>query len=541
MNYRTRLGLLALSVLIASVAAAEDWPQWRGPNRNGVAVSSTALADAWPKAGPRKLWESEKIPSRGNGGFSCVSVADGRAYVYVNRKIKVPIETRTVSDNVLRQLGWPPKKPPAEVVEAVEKARVSEDRAKLKGKPLNEWVNQWPKDHLKPDELKRYSRFARDRLKRGRGATSLELLDKLATIRRKTFATAGELDKWLDENEIPQPVRKQFLRRVPTTKDVATDVILCFDVADGKTLWKKEYPGRPFGWGSSSTPNIHDGRCYVAGVNGNIYCLDATDGKEIWTAKTPGNPGHEVNSSIMILGDKLIVMCGKLAALSVKDGKVLWNQPVVNGRNSSPSLWRSGEATYLICNGARNKIACVDSADGKVVWTVPGGNSSSAVVSGDTVVVLGNNKTVGLTAYKMTPKEATKLWTLEYWDRGASPLIYDGHVYVVCNSNGGRVACIALDTGKVVWDQKIGGTEFSSPVAVDGKILAVTANGRLIMMLKPAPGEYKVLGQAKLPIEQCNSPAVADGKLFLRLNHAVACYDLVNPGTDPPKKAAPGK
>jgi outer membrane protein assembly factor BamB len=47
MKHSTRLLLLALSLLTLSCALAQDWPQWRGPNRDGVAVGFAAPA-TWP-------------------------------------------------------------------------------------------------------------------------------------------------------------------------------------------------------------------------------------------------------------------------------------------------------------------------------------------------------------------------------------------------------------------------------------------------------------------------------------------------------------
>jgi outer membrane protein assembly factor BamB len=60
-----------------SKAATTDWPQWRGPNRDGVSAE-TGLLKSWPAdllTGPRKLWEAKT-----GSGFSSVAVADGRAY-----------------------------------------------------------------------------------------------------------------------------------------------------------------------------------------------------------------------------------------------------------------------------------------------------------------------------------------------------------------------------------------------------------------------------------------------------------------------------
>lgn len=66
------LSQAALSV--AQHASAAEWPQWLGPNRDGVAPAKGLLA-AWPEDGPRKLWER----SIGEG-YSSVAVAGGRVY-----------------------------------------------------------------------------------------------------------------------------------------------------------------------------------------------------------------------------------------------------------------------------------------------------------------------------------------------------------------------------------------------------------------------------------------------------------------------------
>jgi outer membrane protein assembly factor BamB len=51
-----------------------DWPQWRGPNRDGLSTE-TGLLTAWPPQGPRVLWRKPL-----GRGFSSVAVAGGRLY-----------------------------------------------------------------------------------------------------------------------------------------------------------------------------------------------------------------------------------------------------------------------------------------------------------------------------------------------------------------------------------------------------------------------------------------------------------------------------
>ena len=56
------------------VAEAADWPQWRGPNRDGIS-EEVGLLKEWPDGGPQVRWRV----SLGEG-FSGISVADGRVY-----------------------------------------------------------------------------------------------------------------------------------------------------------------------------------------------------------------------------------------------------------------------------------------------------------------------------------------------------------------------------------------------------------------------------------------------------------------------------
>ena len=49
---------LILGLLLSggvSVAGASDWPQWRGPNRDGIS-RETGLLKEWPDGGPQVLW-----------------------------------------------------------------------------------------------------------------------------------------------------------------------------------------------------------------------------------------------------------------------------------------------------------------------------------------------------------------------------------------------------------------------------------------------------------------------------------------------------
>jgi len=82
---RLTLGLLVASVLLLAVvlARADDWPQWRGPNRDGHS-KETGLLKEWPKDGPRLVWQVKDL----GGGYSTPSVNGGRVYVMANKGIE---------------------------------------------------------------------------------------------------------------------------------------------------------------------------------------------------------------------------------------------------------------------------------------------------------------------------------------------------------------------------------------------------------------------------------------------------------------------
>jgi alcohol dehydrogenase (cytochrome c) len=80
MKFMRTLPKALLGILLFSSALADDWPQWRGQNRDGKSAD-TGLLKEWPKDGPPLAW---KIDSLG-GGDSAPSIAAGRVFGMSNR------------------------------------------------------------------------------------------------------------------------------------------------------------------------------------------------------------------------------------------------------------------------------------------------------------------------------------------------------------------------------------------------------------------------------------------------------------------------
>ncbi len=79
MHARFSLAILGV-VLSGSLLRAADWPQWRGPERNGVSQETGLLKD-WPADGPKLVWQAIDIGS----GYSTPAVVGDRIYLISNK------------------------------------------------------------------------------------------------------------------------------------------------------------------------------------------------------------------------------------------------------------------------------------------------------------------------------------------------------------------------------------------------------------------------------------------------------------------------
>src|SRR4029450_13936840 len=66
------------TLLLPWAVSADDWPQWRGPKRDGISAEK-GWQTSWPAGGPRRLWTAKT----GNG-YSSMAVSGGRLYTMGN-------------------------------------------------------------------------------------------------------------------------------------------------------------------------------------------------------------------------------------------------------------------------------------------------------------------------------------------------------------------------------------------------------------------------------------------------------------------------
>jgi outer membrane protein assembly factor BamB len=524
--------ILAMVFMVAAVAYSADWPQWRGPDGNGIATQSPPLVEAFFKDTLKKAWESEPIPSGLAGGWASVVVAGGKAYVYVNN---IPrYKWRMVSEESLASQGYR-RDMSAELLKKVEDARTGTERKAVKDDTaLAAWVDKWIAANLTETEAK-FKDAVRLRLSMGTGpeAVKLEGIEKIAAVIDRKFDTSTEWSKWLKESGIETNDAVNALSDAGAK--VLCDYVYCLDAATGKTLWKARLPGAYSYYPNSSTPTVSGGRIYLLNSGFTLYCLDAADGKEIWHSPVlgRGSAGHPRTSCPLVgEGVAAVVTPGDVKAIDLTNGQIAWTTRGVASEFSSGTFWPAPDKTYFLM-AAGGRLTLIDPKTGKSLASAKGGTyGSTAVVAGEFAAAPSGTE---LRGYRLTNHSVDQIWAVPFAkEQFASALIFGDHVFALGGGEAGwkeehkgRALCVELKTGKVAWDEPLPTAEHSSPIVADGKIIAVV--GTELVCIKATPEKLQILGRADLGLEANCSPAFVNGKVFLRTATHVVCYDLAKP------------
>ena len=91
-----------------------------------------------------------------------------------------------------------------------------------------------------------------------------------------------------------------------------------------------------------------------------------------------------------------------------------------------------------------------------------------------------------------------------------TPLVKDNRLYLW--TDDGALSCLRLDTGKLVWKERVGGAYYASPVWVNGCIYNVAKNGHVVVLA--AADKFEVLGRMSLGELSYATPAVAGGVMY---------------------------
>jgi outer membrane protein assembly factor BamB len=104
-----------------------------------------------------------------------------------------------------------------------------------------------------------------------------------------------------------------------------------------------------------------------------------------------------------------------------------------------------------------------------------------------------------------------------------SLVLYRGVLYMINDS--GVLTTLNPSTGEVLKQARLRGAAdkfFASPVAADGKIFFVSLNGTITVL--EAGADQKVIASNELDDEVYATPAIVDGRIYLRSRGALWCF-----------------
>jgi len=401
----TLLPLAGVCVCALQLSAA-DWPQWRGPQRDGTSVEKGLLRE-WPKAGPRLLW---KIKEAGSG-FSTPAVVGDRIYLLGN----VGVEN-----------------------ESVRCFSVTD------GKQL--WTTQLGKVG-NPDQKPSYpgSRSTPtvdgDRLYALSSDGDLACLDAAkGTLRWKKSLRgdfAGKPGQWA-YSESPLVDGQAVI----CTPGGSAATLLALNKQTGEVLWKTALPdGDEAGYASPVQVETGGVRQYVLVTQKGLVGVEAKTGKTLWRyAKAVSRFGANIPSPV-VSGDSIYTSGagtgGAIVKLTGKDGGVTAEQLFFEAKYPV-SIGGAVKVGGYLYGTTGQALQCIDWATGKIQWEERAMGAAAICTADGLLYLHGENGEIALVeaspeAYRekgrFTPPElpARANQMEKAW---AYPVLANGRLYV---------------------------------------------------------------------------------------------------------------
>jgi outer membrane protein assembly factor BamB len=215
-------------------------------------------------------------------------------------------------------------------------------------------------------------------------------------------------------------------------------------------------------------------------------------------------------------------------------GRAVWSVERKSGTQSTsyatPFIYRPKQGpSQLICSSAFSGVSALDPKTGKTIWTtesLPQRTVGSPVLSsglilqccgaggqGSLMVAIDPN---GRGHVSQTEIRYRRTKTLPYVP---TPLAYQNYVFLWCDR--GTVCCVEPTTGKDIWVKRIGGDFSGSPIGAGGMLFNIDESGEVVVLA--AGPQFKLLGKIPLGEPSNSTPAIANGRLYLRTFHHLTC------------------
>ena len=313
---------------------------------------------------------------------------------------------------------------------------------------------------------------------------------------------------------------------------------VCVDARTGEKLWTQKFlaTGRCFvhklSANAAPTPASDGQRVYAFYSSNDLACMDF-DGNLLWyrgLAYDRPKAGNDVGmSSSPVVADGVVVAQVENEAdsfcigLDAKTGETRWSlERPQDAMWSSPLIVKSGERSFVLLQ-SKSGIDLVDVKTGKVLGHAGGDTSSisSAAVVGDTIYAPVN----GTSAYKFSPDGKLELqWnTPRMRPASMSTIVTGGKLYTL-NKTGVLTTYNAADGKEISSARAIKGSNWATPVLVNGYLYSFTQNGKSFVIKLPVDesDDAKVVKQTEFTDQVfLGSPAVSNNAMYFRSDKAL--------------------
>lgn len=283
--------------------------------------------------------------------------------------------------------------------------------------------------------------------------------------------------------------------------------VACLQVKDGKIVWqrslKDDFGGRVPMWSFRESPLVDGDKviCTPGGENATVAALDKLTGKTIWTSQAPGRPKAAYASAIAFdfQGQRQYVQITAKALIGVaaSDGKFLWSYDKAangNGINCATPIQHDGFVFAASAYGAGGGLV-------KLIKDADGGIKAEEV-----------------------------FFSKKMQNHHGGVILFDGCLYGANGGNeGGSLVCLEFQTGKVLWEAGKNQAGKGSLAMADGRFYYRTEKGT-VLLVEPSAKEYIERGRFEQPerteLPAWAHPVIANGKLYIRDQDLLLCYDV---------------
>lgn len=291
--------------------------------------------------------------------------------------------------------------------------------------------------------------------------------------------------------------------------------VRAFDLQTGRNLWHHDSELR-----LSGGPGAGDGLVVAGSLDGEVVALDAASGAERWTAKVP----NEVIARPAV-GQGLVVVRsndGRVTAFDAASGERRWfwveDLPTLTVRGNAPVTLAPGFAFVGTDEGS---LVALSLADGRVLWEQPVAQpdgrtelermadvDGAPVVDGPAVIASSyKNRTMAFEGPSGRP-----LWAAESGGAGSVGVANDR---VVVSDAAGTVWAIDKYVGTSYWSQPALARRVLSPAAVQGAYAVVGDLEGYLHWMRLSDGEFAARTRAGRAAIAAH-PVVADGLLVVQ-------------------------